>query len=122
EQGHRRSLRPTAPPATSESAGLDYCPYNGYFTDSDDHAGIESHGKIRSQTHPLNHRKPDSSPQSPQFRAPAPGISDRKGDRTAAGSRSHAVPLWAPRRHNDFNRIPSRAARLGSLRVAVGPD
>jgi integrase len=30
-----------------------------------------SHGKIRAQSHPLDRRKPDSSPQSPEFRTPA---------------------------------------------------
>jgi hypothetical protein len=74
------------------------------------------------QAHPLNHRKPDSSSQSPQFRAPAQGISDRKGDRAPPGSRSQAVPLWPPRRHHDPGRIPPWAARLGSVRAAMGPD
>ena len=60
--------------------------------------------------------------RSPQFRTPAQGIPDRKGDRAAAGSRSQAVALWAPRRHHDPGRISPRAARLGSVRAAVGPD
>ncbi len=40
---------------------LKHCPYNSYFTDRMKQAKIDSHGKIRPQTHPLNQRKPDSS-------------------------------------------------------------
>ena len=58
---------------------LENCPYNTHFTDRKVKPRFDSHGKIRPQAGPLNHRKPDSSPQSPQYRAAAPGIPDRKG-------------------------------------------
>jgi integrase len=41
-------------------------------------ARIESHGKIRPQLRPLNHRKADSPSKGPQFRTAAQGISYRK--------------------------------------------
>src|SRR5271155_4761024 len=94
---------------------LDYCPYYTHFTDSRSKPKVDSDGKIRPQTHPLNHRKPDSSSQVPQFRASTKRISDRKGDRAAPGSCPPAVPLWAPRRHHDPGHIPAWAARFGSL-------
>jgi hypothetical protein len=49
------------------SSGLEYCPYNAHLTDSENHARIESNEEIRPQAQPLNHRKPDSSPQGAQF-------------------------------------------------------
>jgi type 1 fimbriae regulatory protein FimB/type 1 fimbriae regulatory protein FimE len=61
------------------------------FTDSSNHAKVDSNGKIRPQTHPLNHRKPDSSSQAPQFRAPAEGVSDRKRDRAALIAYRHGL-------------------------------
>jgi len=78
------------------------------FTDSKNDTRIESHDKIRPQTHPLNDRKTDSSSQSPQFRASTPGISDRKRDRAAPRGGSQALSLWAPGRNNDPDRIPPR--------------
>jgi hypothetical protein len=42
--------------------GLDYCPYCN--PDSRNQATVDSHGKIRPEALPLNHRKPDSSAQS----------------------------------------------------------
>jgi hypothetical protein len=76
---------------------------------------------LRKQA-PLNHRKTDSSPQSPQYRPPAPGIPDRKGDRAPPGGCPQAIPLWPSRRYHDPDCVPARAARFGSLRPTLGSD
>src|SRR5271156_6638734 len=99
---------------------LAYCPYCNHFTDSNSNAQVDSHGETRPQSYPLDHRKPDSSPQGPQFHTPAEGISNRKGDRAAPRDCPQAVPLRAPGRYNDLDCIPPWAARLGSVRPAVG--
>jgi len=52
---------------SADKMALEDCPYCAHFTDSKNHAWVESFGKIRPQAYPLNHRKPDSPSQTPQF-------------------------------------------------------
>jgi hypothetical protein len=63
-------------------SGLDYC---------------RSHEKIRPQARPLNHRKTDSSPQSPNSeRRPREYLTEKEIERLQDAARKR-LPAWAAR-------------------------